>query len=100
MVASYGPETAERVAQIDAELAEYRGLLNAATDRVRVRLHEPAVRSLPPGRIQQEHALWAKGRVDADRAARAERQARQESRRRELENPYPQPPDHGPGIGI
>ena len=49
MVASHGPETAARMAQIDAVLAEYSDLLDAASDQVRVRLHELAVRCLPPG---------------------------------------------------
>ncbi len=100
MVAYYGPETAERVVEIDAEIAEYRGLLDTASDQVRTRLHEPAIRSLPPGRIEQEHAAWAQDRDDAAMAVRAERQVRQETRRRELEHSYRQPPGPGLGIGI
>ncbi len=100
MVAYYGPETAERVAEIDAEIAEYRGLLDTARNQVRIRLHEPAIRSLPPGRIEQEHGAWAQNRDDAAMAARVERRARQESRRRELEHSYRQPPGPGLGIGI
>ena len=98
-VAAHGHVADARVAEIDAEITEYRGLLDTAHDQVRTRLHQPAIRSLPPGRIEQEHAAWAQSRADAAMAARAERQARQESRRRELEHSYRQPPGRGLGIG-
>ena len=101
-VAAYGHVADARVAQIDAEITEYRGLLDTARGQVRTRLHEPAIRSLPPGRIEQEHAAWAQSRADAAMAAGAERRAREESRRRELEHPYSygQPRSPGQGIGI
>ncbi len=99
-VAAYGHVVDARVAEIDAEIAEYRGLLDTARGQVRIRINEPAIRSLPPGRVEQEHAAWAQNRADAAMAARAERRARQESRRRKVEHSYEQPPGHGVGIGM
>ncbi|CAN5175940.1 hypothetical protein BH18ACT9_BH18ACT9_05340 [soil metagenome] len=98
--AAYGHVAQARVAEIDAEITEYRGLLDTASDQVRTRLHEPAIRSLPPGRIEQERVAWARDRADAAMAARAGRRAHQESRRHELEHTYRQPPGPGLGIGI
>ncbi len=100
MAASYGPETAERVAEIDAEIAEDRGLLDTGKDQVRTRLHEPTIRSLPPGRIEQEHAAWAQNRANAAMAAGAERRAREESRRHELDRSYSYGQPRSPGSGI
>lgn len=62
-VAAYGHVAQARVAEIDAEITEYRGLLDAARDQVRTRLHQPAIRSLPPGRIEHERAAWAQDRL-------------------------------------
>lgn len=98
MVARHGPETAERVAEIDAELAEYRGLLNAAMDQVRVRLHEPAIRGFPPGRLEQERTDWQQQRAQARRAA-TEVRRRAAERRHELNAGYRRAPDTGHGIG-
>ncbi len=99
-VAAYGRVADERVAEIDAEIAEYRGLLDTASDQVGIRINEPAIRSLPPGRVEQEHAAWAENRADAAMAVHAERQVRQESRRRKVEHSYRQPRGHGVGIGM
>jgi len=99
-VAAYGHVTDARVAEIGAEITEYHELLDTARDQVRTRLHEPAIRSLPPGRIEREHAAWAQNRADAATAAGAERRAREESRRRELEHPYSYGQPRGPGPGI
>ena len=99
MVASYGPETAERVAEIDAELAEYRGLLSAATGQVRVRLHEPAIRSLPPGRLEQEHTDWLQQRAQARRAT-TEQRRRATEHLHELDTSYRRTPDTGRGISL
>ena len=45
-----------------APIDELRDQLTTATDQVRARLHEPAIRSLPPGRVEQEHADWLQHR--------------------------------------
>ena len=97
-VAFYGPETAERVAEIDVEIAENRRLLDAARDRVRVLLHEPAIRSLPPGWLEQERTDWDHERARARRAA-GEHRRRASERRHELDEGYRRAPDTGHGIG-
>jgi exodeoxyribonuclease V alpha subunit len=101
LMAAYGVRAATRVAEINAEINELRDLLGTASNQVRARVHEPAIRSLPSGRIEQEHADWLQQRRHAQQAARAPWEA--------LNNPRPssgQPdpgylrtPDRGRGIG-
>lgn len=98
LVAFYGPETAERLAEIDVEIAEYRGLLDTARDQVRIRLHEPAIRSLPPGRLEQERTDWDQEHARARRAA-VQQRSRAAERRHELDAGHRRTPDTGHGIG-
>ena len=101
LLAAYGEPAATRVTEINAEIDELRDLLATATNKVRARLHEPAIRSLPPGQVEQEHADWLQQRRHVQLAARARWEA--------LNNPrpssgqplygYPSTPDRGRGIG-
>ena len=95
-----------RVSEIEAEVVELTDHLHAAREQVRLRLREPAVRTLPPGRIDEEHADWLGHRHEAKQARRAAQerwQAQQAPRRPDLGDPgypgYPRTPDRGYGIG-
>ena len=59
---SYGEPDPTWIAELHAEVDELRDQLTTATNQVRALLHEPAIRSLPPGRIEQEHADWLQDR--------------------------------------
>lgn len=92
-VAVYGNVAAERLAEIDADLAELTDELHAASKRVRIRLREPAIRTLAPGRIEQERADWLHQRRQSQQAAQQTARSHQ---------PYPgymQTPDRRPVIG-
>ncbi|HZJ40578.1 MAG TPA: AAA family ATPase, partial [Demequina sp.] len=101
LMAAYGEPAATRVAEINTEIDELRDLLAAASSQVRARLHEPAIRTLPAGRVEQERADWLQQRHQAQQAARA--------RWDTLNNPrpssghpdpgYTRTPDRGRGIG-
>ncbi len=67
----YGDEAPDLVADFQARVDEVREQLAAATDQVRARLHEPAIRSLPPGRLEQEHADWLQHQQHAEQALQA-----------------------------
>jgi hypothetical protein len=71
LMAAYGEPAATRVAEINTEIDELRDLLATANNLVRTRLHEPAIRSLPAGRVEQERADWLQQRRHAQLAARA-----------------------------
>jgi hypothetical protein len=63
-LADYGnlawlPDPADRLAQTKLDVAELTDQLRATHGRVRAALAEPAIRSLPPERIQTEHERWA-----------------------------------------
>ena len=66
--ADYGEPA--HVAEFQAVVDEIRDLLTTATNQVRV-LHEPAIRSLPPGRVKQEHGAWLQQRRHEQQAAQA-----------------------------
>jgi exodeoxyribonuclease V alpha subunit len=101
LMAIYREPDSTRVAEINAEIDELRDLLAAASTNVRSLLHEPAIRTLSAGRVEQERADWLQQRQQAQHAARA--------RWETLNNPrpssgHPDPgymrtPDGGIGIG-
>ncbi|MEP6817390.1 MAG: hypothetical protein ABI873_17755 [Marmoricola sp.] len=97
--AAYANLTSDRVARIDDDLAELTGELHAADEQVRVRLHEPAIRTLPPGQIEEERADWLHQRQQAHQAAGERRKARQSAHNPEPCPGYPRTPDRGRGIG-
>ena len=71
-MAELGEPDPHWVAELHAQIDELRDQLTTATDQVRALLHEPAIRSLPPGRIEQEHADWLQDREhEQQRAAQA-----------------------------
>jgi conjugative relaxase-like TrwC/TraI family protein len=105
-VAAYGPPAAGRVAEINAEInaeiADYTALFDAATEHVRARLREPAIRTLPQARIDAEHANWLQERratQQARREAWQRQQAQLTPRRPEFDLGYRRP-DPGRGIGF
>lgn len=99
-VAAYGQAAAGRVAEINVEIAEYAAELDAASSQVRVRLQEPVIRSLPPGRVEQERTDWRQHRDRARKAAVEERRRREAARRQEFEPSHGRNPDRGRGIGL
>jgi len=101
-VAAYGDVTAERVAEINTDLAELTGELHAAERQVRIRLHEPAIRTLVPGRVEQERADWLHQRRQAHQARRAAQERRKAQQATQSHEPYPgytRTPERGRGIG-
>ena len=101
LLAAYGEPAATRVAEINAEIDELRDVLATASNKVRARLHEPAIRSLPPGRVEQEHADWLQQRRHSQQAARARREAlnSQGPSSGQPLSGYPRTPERGRGIG-
>jgi len=100
-MAAYGEPAATRVTAINTDIAELNGLLAAASSQVRTRLHEPAIRTLPTGWVEQEHADWLQQRQQAQLAARARWDALNKPR---PSSGHPDPsylrtPDRGRGIG-
>jgi hypothetical protein len=53
------PDPADHLAEAKLDVAELTDQLRAAHGRVRAALAEPAVRSLPPERIETERERWA-----------------------------------------
>lgn len=90
---------AERLAEIDADLAELTDELHAASKRVRIRLREPAIRTLAPGRIEQERADWLHQRRQSQQAAQQRWTAQQTARSHQPYPGYMQTPDRRPVIG-
>ncbi|CAN5255604.1 MobF family relaxase [soil metagenome] len=101
LMACYGEPVATRVTEINAEIDELRDLLATASSKVRTLLHEPAIRSLPSGRIEQEHADWLQQRQQAQQAARARWEAFNTPRPSggQRDPGYVRTPDRGRGIG-
>ncbi|MGH3472059.1 MAG: AAA family ATPase [Nocardioidaceae bacterium] len=98
-VARYGDVTAARVAEIHADIAELTDELDVASKQVRARLHEPAIRTLLPGRIEQERGEWLQQRRRAQEAARERWKVQQDSTTHERYSRYSRTPDRGLGIG-
>lgn len=101
LIADYGEPAATRVTEINTEITQLNGLLAAANNLVRTRLHEPAIRALPPGRVEQERADWLQHRRQAQQAARARWNALNNPRSwsGQLDPGYTRTPDRGTGIG-
>jgi hypothetical protein len=59
------------VAEPTDQIDELRDQLTTATDQVRARLLEPVIRSLPAGRVEQEHADWLQDRRNEQQEAQA-----------------------------
>ncbi len=99
-MAADGEPPAAWAAADRADRNELRDQLTTATDQVRACLHEPAIRSLPPGRIEQEHADWLQHRKHEQRLAQAGQEALTRSRPRggQPTPGYPGTPDRGRGI--
>ncbi len=100
--AIYGGAGEPHLAQIDAEISQLTDQLHAATSRVGIRLHEPAIRALPPERIEAEHTGWLEAR-QADRQAAIQAAYLQQSARHPTRHDpapdYMRSPDRGRGIG-
>jgi len=86
----------ERTDQID----ELRDQLTAATDQVRASLLEPVFRSLPAGRVEQEHADWLQYRRDEQQEAQATWEHLTPSRPSPGRAPYRSPSTPGTDRGI
>jgi hypothetical protein len=99
VVAAYGEAAIGRVEQINAEITEYADDLEAASNQVRVRLQEPAIRALPAGRVEQEHAEWLQQQAEARKATVDERTRHPTARHHEFQPSYGITPDRGHGIG-
>ncbi len=101
LMADIGEPDPDWVAELNAQIDELRDRLTTATDQVRALLHEPAIRSLPPGRIEQEHADWLQDREHAQQHAAKARRDRLNHPRPSHGRPpygYPSTPDRGRGI--
>ena len=70
---SSGSQTAvpARPDELEDHAADLDARLQAVTDGVQALLGEPLLRGLPPGRIDQERATWARQRADAARTRHA-----------------------------
>ena len=99
-MAGYGDPDYE--ARFQAVVEEIREQLTTATGQVHALLHEPALRSLPPGRVQQERDDWRQDRQAEQRlAADAHWEERNHPRPSPGRPPYGHQgtPDRGRGIG-
>lgn len=88
-------------ARFQAVAEEIRKDLTSATGQVHALLHEPALRSLPAGRIGQERADWLQQRAAEHQVAQVGQEAVNRLRRT-LSQPttgYSSAPDRGRGIG-
>jgi hypothetical protein len=91
------------VAKLRVQIDELRDQLTTATNQVRAHLHEPAIRSLPTGRVKQEHAAWLQQRRHEEQAAQAGLETVNTPRRSLSSHGrppyrYPSTPDRGRGI--
>lgn len=97
LMAELGEPDPTWVTELDAKIDELRGLVTTATTKVHALLHEPAIRSLPPGRIEQEHADWLQDR-ERQLAAAQDTRIHPEHRHGRPPYGYPRRPDRGRGI--
>jgi exodeoxyribonuclease V alpha subunit len=67
-VAAEGAPAADWLAQIDAELTGLSDRLHAARRQVSARLHEPAIKGLPPARLDAERTRWNRDREERQAA--------------------------------
>ena len=99
LMAELGEPDPDWVAELNAQIDELRDLVTTATSKVHTLLHEPAIRSLPPGRIEQEHADWLQDRAHKRQLAAAqEKRTHPEHRHGRPPTGYPSAPDTGSGI--
>jgi hypothetical protein len=96
-MAEYGEPDATWATELNAHIDKLRNQLTTATDQVRASLHEPAIRSLPPGRVEQEHADWLQHRRHAGQAGWETFTHPLPSRGRPPYS-YPSTPERGRGI--
>ena len=99
-MAADGAPPAAWAADNRAEREELRAELSTATNQMRALLHEPAIRSLPPGRVEQEHADWLQDRHHDQQLAQADWKTRTYPRPngRHPTPGYPSTTDRGRGI--
>ena len=89
LMAEIGEPDPDWVAELNDQIDELRDLVTNATHEVHALLHEPAIRSLPPGRIDQEHADWLQNRREAQQhAAKAHRDRLNRPRPSHDQQPY------------
>lgn len=101
-VAAFGAPAAERVAELDAEIADLTDELHTARRHITVALREPAVRDLPPDRLDAERARWSSDRAERQAAlVAAWRRSQSRPAPRHHQSPHysVQTPDRGRGIG-
>lgn len=100
LMAEIGKPDPTWVAELNAQIGELRDQVTIATNQVREALHEPAIRSLPPGRIEHEQADWLQQRRQAQRQAQAGWETLNSPPRSRNQPPYgyPSTPDRGRGI--
>jgi exodeoxyribonuclease V alpha subunit len=67
---AYIPDPAGHLAETELDVAELTDQLQAAHAAVRAALAEPAIRSLPPERIETEHERWAAHRFEQSQEER------------------------------
>ena len=95
-------EPAEMLARAEKEIVQVAADLRRARARVSALQAEPAIRTLPPGRLDAEHDAWHHDRQQA--AQQAQQQARDARRRAQQAVPQPhQPPSPhrgAPGRGL
>ncbi len=98
-MAGYGDPDYE--ARFQAMVEEIREDLTDATGQVHALLHEPALRSLPSGRIEQERADWLQQREHEHALAQVDHAALNRLRRTPSQptTSYSSAPERGRGIG-
>ena len=84
----------------NAHIEDLRDQLTTVADQVRFRLHEPAIRSLPLGRVEQEHADWLQHIRQAEQGAQAGWETTDGPRPSRGRPPYGYPgsPERGRGV--
>jgi exodeoxyribonuclease V alpha subunit len=99
LMAEIGEPDPTWVAELTAQIDELRDQLSIATDRVRASLLEPAIRSLPRGRVEQENAGWLQDRREQQlvQSGWEERRSPGPSRGRPSYG-HPNTPDRGRGV--
>ncbi len=101
LMAEIGEPDPHWVAELNTQIDELRDLVTTATHEMHALLHEPAIRSLPPGRIDQEHADWLQNRRAAQQlAAKAHRDRLNHPRPSHDQQPYDYQSTPDPGRGI
>ena len=100
LMAEIGEPDPTWVAELTDQIDELGDQLTTATDQVRARLLEPAIRSLPAGRVEQEHTDWLQDRRDEQQEAQATWEHLTPSRPSHGRAPYRYPNTPGTDRGI